>query len=91
MFDLFQHEFVQNAFLAGTLIAIVAPIMGYFVVLRAQAFAGHALSHIGFAGATGAALLGLNSLFGMFGSPSRCWQHWASARWASGSKGATSR
>jgi zinc/manganese transport system permease protein len=67
MFELFQHEFVQNAFLAGTIIAIVAPVMGYFVVLRAQAFAGHALSHIGFAGATGAALLGLNSLLGMFG------------------------
>jgi len=67
MFDLFQHEFVQNAFLAGTIIAIVAPVIGYFVVLRAQAFAGHALSHIGFAGATGAALLGLNSLLGMFG------------------------
>src|SRR5258708_16757570 len=67
MFELFQHEFVQNAFLAGTIIAIVAPIMGYFVVLRAQAFAGHSLSHIGFAGATGAALLGLNSLLGMFG------------------------
>src|SRR5438270_10268710 len=66
MFELFQHEFVQNAFLAGTIIAIVAPIMGYFVVLRAQAFAGHALSHIGFAGATGAALLGVNALIGMF-------------------------
>ena len=52
--------------LAGTIIAIVAPIMGYFVVLRAQAFAGHALSHIGFAGATGAALLGVNALIGMF-------------------------
>src|SRR5215469_7846918 len=63
---LIQQEFVQNAFLAGTIVAIVAAVVGYFVVLRAQAFAAHALSHIGFAGATGAVLLGLSSLLGMF-------------------------
>jgi zinc/manganese transport system permease protein len=66
MFQLLQQEFVQNAFLAGTIIAIVTSITGYFVILRSQAFAGHALSHIGFAGATGAALLGLSSLLGMY-------------------------
>src|SRR5579864_9567024 len=63
---LFQHEIVQNAFLAGTIVAIVTAVMGYFVVLRAQAFAGEALSDIGFAGATGAAVLGFSSLLGMF-------------------------
>src|SRR5579864_7306642 len=61
-----QLEFVQNAFIAGTIVAIVAAVVGYFVVLRAQAFAGHALSHIGFAGATGAALLGVSALLGTF-------------------------
>ena len=66
MLELFHYDFGQNAFLAGTIVAIVAAIIGYFVVLRAQAFAGHALSHIGFAGATGAALLGVSSLLGMF-------------------------
>ncbi len=66
MLELFRHDFGQNAFLAGTIVAIVTAIIGYFVVLRAQAFAGHALSHIGFAGATGAALLGVSSLLGMF-------------------------
>jgi len=66
MLALLQHELVQNAFLAGTIVAIITAIMGYFVVLRAQAFASHALSHIGFAGATGAALLGVNPLLGMF-------------------------
>lgn len=64
--ELFQHEFVQNAFLVGTIVAIVAGITGYFAVLRAQAFAAHALSHIGFAGATGAVLVGASSLLGMF-------------------------
>ena len=63
---LFQHEFVQNAFLAAPIVAVVTAIMGYFVVLRAQAFAGEALADIGFAGAMGAAVLGISSLFGMF-------------------------
>jgi zinc/manganese transport system permease protein len=66
MLELFEHEFVQNAFLAGTIVAIVAAVIGYFAVLRAQAFAAHALSHIGFAGATGAVLVGASSLLGMF-------------------------
>ena len=66
MFQLLQHEFIQNAILAGTVVAIVSGVIGYFVVLRAQAFASHALSSIGFAGATGAALLGVNSLIGTF-------------------------
>lgn len=64
--DLFHYEFVQNAYLAGTAVALVAAVMGYFVVLRAQAFASEALSDIGFAGAAGAALVGIGSLIGMF-------------------------
>jgi zinc/manganese transport system permease protein len=66
-FELLQQSFVEDAFMAGTLIAIVAAIVGYFVVLRAQAFAAHALSHVGFAGATLAALLGMSGLIGMSG------------------------
>jgi len=66
MLDLLRHDFVQNAFLAGTLVAILSALVGYFVVLRGQSFACEALSHIGFAGATGAALLGVSSLLGMF-------------------------
>ncbi|MBE3557953.1 MAG: metal ABC transporter permease [Ktedonobacteraceae bacterium] len=66
MLGLFRYELVQNAFLAGTVVAIVAAVMGYFVVLRAQAFAGETLTDIGFAGASGAALFGIGPLFGMF-------------------------
>src|SRR5579862_5918354 len=66
MIELFHHQFIQYAFISGTIIAIVCAIVGYFVVLRAQAFAAHALSHIGFAGATGAALIGVSSLTGTF-------------------------
>ncbi len=64
MIDLYHLSFFQNAFLAGTVIAIISSLIGYFVVLRAQAFSAHALSHIGFAGATAAALFGVSSLVG---------------------------
>src|SRR5713101_5629945 len=65
MGDLFHYEFMVHAFEAGTIIAIVAGAIGYFVVLRGSAFAAHALSHIGFAGATGAVVLSLNPIIGL--------------------------
>lgn len=66
MFELFSHQFIQYAFLAGTFIAVICAIVGYFVVLRAQAFAAESLSCVGFTGATGAAVFGLSSLVGTF-------------------------
>src|SRR5579864_2470216 len=62
---IFQYQFMVNAFEAGTVVAIVAGAIGYFVVLRGSAFAAHALSHIGFAGATGAVVLAVNPIFGL--------------------------
>ncbi|MGA7912611.1 MAG: metal ABC transporter permease [Candidatus Dormiibacterota bacterium] len=62
---LFHYEFMVHAFEAGTIVAIVAGAIGYFVVLRGSAFAAHALSHIGFAGATGAVVLAVNPIFGL--------------------------
>ncbi len=47
------------------MVAVVAGIVGYFVVLRKLSFAAHALSHIGFAGAAGAVLMGLDPLVGL--------------------------
>jgi zinc/manganese transport system permease protein len=61
----FSYDFVQDALMAGTLAAILGAVVGYFVVLRHVGFAAHALAHIGFAGATGAAILGLSPLEGM--------------------------
>ena len=63
--QIFQFQFMQHAFEAGTIVAIVAGIVGYFVVLRRSSFAAHALSHIGFAGAAGAVLFGINPVFGL--------------------------
>ena len=64
---LLHYQFMQHAFEAGTVVAIVAGVIGYFVVLRGLSFAGHALSHIGFAGATGAVVIGVSPLFGLLG------------------------
>jgi zinc/manganese transport system permease protein len=63
--QMFQYQFMQHAFEAGTLVAIIAGIVGYFVVLRRSSFAAHALSHIGFAGAAGAVLIGISPVFGL--------------------------
>jgi zinc/manganese transport system permease protein len=61
---IFQYQFMQHAFEAGTIIAIVAGIMGYLVVLRRTAFAAHAYSEISFAGATAALVLNISILLG---------------------------
>jgi zinc/manganese transport system permease protein len=51
--------FMGNALIGGTIVALAAGLIGYFVVVRHTAFAAHALAHIGFPGATGAVLLGM--------------------------------
>ena len=63
--QMLHYDFMVHAFEAGTLVSIVAGIVGYFVVLRRSSFAAHALSHIGFAGAAGAALFMVNPVFGL--------------------------
>jgi zinc/manganese transport system permease protein len=63
--DMFAFEFMTNAFVAAGIAAVVSGLVGYFLVLRGQTFAGHALSHIGFAGATGAVLIGATPIWGL--------------------------
>src|SRR5476651_113098 len=65
MFDILQYSFIQNAFIASSFVAVIAAIVGYFLLVRGLTFAGHALSHIGFAGAAGAVLLGIDPVFGL--------------------------
>jgi zinc/manganese transport system permease protein len=62
---MFEYDFVINAFVAGAIVAVVAGAVGFFLVMRGQTFAGHALSHVGFAGATGAVLIGLSPFYGL--------------------------
>jgi zinc/manganese transport system permease protein len=62
---MWQYGFMQHAFEAGTIVAVVAGIIGYFVVLRRSSFAAHALAHVGFAGAAGAVLFGIDPIIGL--------------------------
>jgi len=63
--QIFTYHFMQNAFLAGMLVALIAGSVGYFMVLRSQSFAGHTLAHVGFAGAAGAVLFGMSPGVGL--------------------------
>ncbi|MGY4711300.1 metal ABC transporter permease [Mycolicibacterium sp. CBM1] len=56
---------MRNALLGGTVVALAAGLIGYFIVVRQNAFAAHALAHIGLPGATGAVLLGLPPVLGL--------------------------
>jgi zinc/manganese transport system permease protein len=62
-----EYDFMRTAFAASGIAAVLAGAVGYFLVLRGQTFAGHALSHVGFTGATGAILFGLSPFAGLVG------------------------
>ena len=62
-----EYDFMRTAFAASGMAALLAGTVGFFLVLRGQTFAGHALSHVGFTGATGAILFGLSPLAGLVG------------------------
>ncbi|MEP6599446.1 MAG: metal ABC transporter permease [Actinomycetota bacterium] len=62
------HPFLQHAVFAGTAIALLSGLVGYFVVLRGQVFAGDALSHVAYAGALAALAAGVDLRLGLFGA-----------------------
>ncbi|MEO6502628.1 MAG: metal ABC transporter permease [Jatrophihabitantaceae bacterium] len=64
--SMLSQPFVRNALLAGTAIAALSGLVGYFVVLRGQVFAGDALSHVAYAGALAALAAGLDLRLGLF-------------------------
>ena len=61
-----SHPFVQHALVAGTAIALLSGLVGYFVVLRGQVFAGDALSHVAYTGALAALAAGVDLRLGLF-------------------------
>src|SRR5918997_1699563 len=63
--EVLQSSFMRNALTGGSLVAIAAGLLGYFVITRQNAFAAHALAHIGFPGATGAILVGAPITLGL--------------------------
>ncbi len=62
---LFSEAFMQNAWIAGTAVAAVAALVGFFVVLRGSSFVAHAVPRGSFAGAAGAVLIGQSTLLGL--------------------------
>jgi zinc/manganese transport system permease protein len=64
--QLTAYPFMVNAIEAGTIVALMAAVVGWFMVLRRQTFAGHTLSVMAFPGATGALLVGLSAATGYF-------------------------
>jgi zinc/manganese transport system permease protein len=65
--DMFSYAFMVNAFRAGTIVAVVAAVVGWYMVLRKQTFAGHTLSVAAFPGAAAATLIGVSATIGYFG------------------------
>jgi zinc/manganese transport system permease protein len=63
--EVLQTSFMRHAFVGGSFVAIAAGLLGYFVITRQNAFAAHALAHIGFPGATGAILVGAPVTLGL--------------------------
>jgi zinc/manganese transport system permease protein len=63
--DLLAQHFVHTALLAGAVVAIASGVIGTFVVTRGASFAVHAISELGFTGAAGALVLGLDPVIGM--------------------------
>ena len=63
---MFAQQFMQHALVAGSAVGLACGLVGWFVVLRAQVFAGDALSHVAFTGALAAAALGVDIRVGLF-------------------------
>lgn len=71
--DIFHYDFMRNAFITGTLIGIVCPVVGLFVTLKRLSLIADALSHVFLAGVAAGLLMGTHpvvtaSLFSVSGA-----------------------
>lgn len=64
--ELLRYPFMVHALEAGTLVAILAAVVGWYAVLAGQSFTAHTLSVMAFPGAAGAALVGLPATAGLY-------------------------
>jgi zinc/manganese transport system permease protein len=64
--QMWAFPFMVSAFRAGVIVAVVAGLMGWFMVQRRQSFAGHTLAVAAFPGAAGATLIGISAAYGYF-------------------------
>ncbi len=66
LIHMLSHPFIVHAILAGTAIAVLSGLVGYFIVLRGQVFASDALGHTAYTGALAALAAGLDPRIGLF-------------------------
>lgn len=66
MTGMFDHPFIVHALVAGSAVAVACGLVGYFLVLRGQIFAGDALGHVAYTGAMAALVAGLDPRVGLF-------------------------
>lgn len=64
--EVLEYHFMINAMLAGAIVAVMAGLVGWLMVLRRETFAGHTLAMMAFPGASSAALLGVPAAWGYF-------------------------
>ncbi len=64
--EMWSYPFMLNAFRAGAVVAVLAAVVGWFMVLRRQTFAGHTLALVGFPGAAAAVFVGASATAGFF-------------------------
>lgn len=67
MLDIFQYDFMVRAFVVGTAIGIIAPLIGMFLVVRRYSLIADTLAHVSFAGVAVGLLLNLNPIFSAIG------------------------
>jgi zinc/manganese transport system permease protein len=64
--EVLEYHFMVNALLAGSVVAVMAGLLGWFMVLRRETFAGHTLAMMALPGATAAALIAIPATWGYF-------------------------
>ena len=64
--EVLEYHFMVNALVAGSVVAVMAGLLGWFMVLRRETFAGHTLAMMALPGATAAALIGVPATWGYF-------------------------
>jgi zinc transport system permease protein len=66
--DLFQYSFIVRGLEAGIIVAVVAPLIGVFLVLRRYSLIADTLAHISLAGLALGAVSGINPIYAAFGT-----------------------
>src|SRR3989338_2739937 len=68
MFDIFQYSFMIRGFEAGIIVALIAPLIGTFLVLRRYSLIADTLAHVSLAGIAPGLLTGLNPILTALGA-----------------------